>query len=209
VLDGKSFEALASKTRVQLLKSLKKRKKTLTELSSESLLSVSGVKEHLDNLEKAELIRKIDDGHKWKYYELTKKGMAIVSPNLTKVYVLLAISLSIFLYSVFMFGSPFQGAAAPQLVAGGIHEKTAYTTDLDADPTNPVLANSLNESGSAKSESSSLLAASGQRSDDSASELFSISLLAASGLISIACILYIIHSNYGLLGRTPISKLYR
>jgi len=92
VLDRKSFEALAVETRVRILKSLRERRKTLSELAGELKLSVSGVKEHLQVLEDAELVRKMDDGHKWKYYELTKKGGDVVAPRELRVWILLSIS---------------------------------------------------------------------------------------------------------------------
>lgn len=93
VLDRKSFEALAVDSRVKILKSLKQRRKTLSELAKEQKMSVSGVKEHLETLEKVDLIEKIDDGHKWKYYELTKKGKEIIAPREIRVWILLAISI--------------------------------------------------------------------------------------------------------------------
>ncbi|MFH1520446.1 MAG: winged helix-turn-helix domain-containing protein [Candidatus Micrarchaeota archaeon] len=89
VLDRKSFEALAVDSRVRILKSLKQRRKTLSELAKEQKMSISGVKEHLETLEKVNLIKKIDDGHKWKYYELTKKGNEIIGPKEIRVWILL------------------------------------------------------------------------------------------------------------------------
>lgn len=109
VLDRKSFEALAADTRVKILKSLSKRRKTLSELASELKMSVSGIKEHLETLENAELVEKIDDGHKWKYYELTKKGDGIIAPHHKglKIMLLLSISVLIFLSTTFMLFFPF------------------------------------------------------------------------------------------------------
>ncbi len=92
VLDRKSFEALAVDTRIKILKSLKERRKTLSEIAGEQKMSVSGIKEHLETLEKVELIKKIDDGHKWKYYELTRKGSDIVAPKELRVWILLSMS---------------------------------------------------------------------------------------------------------------------
>lgn len=108
VLDRKSFEALAADTRIRIMKSLLKRRKTLSEISEELGMSVSGVKEHLETLEGAELIRKMDDGHKWKYYELTGKGSGIVDPGKkgTRIMVLLSISMVAFLASAFMLALP-------------------------------------------------------------------------------------------------------
>ena len=48
VLDRKSFEALAVDSRVRILKSLKEKRKTLSEISKEQGMSLSGVKEHLE-----------------------------------------------------------------------------------------------------------------------------------------------------------------
>jgi DNA-binding transcriptional ArsR family regulator len=109
VLDRKSFEALAVDTRVRILKSLRERRKTLTEISTEQKMSVSGIKEHLEILENVGLIEKIDDGHKWKYYELTKKGREIVGPKEVKVLILLSTSVVALLASIlFLFSATTQ-----------------------------------------------------------------------------------------------------
>ncbi len=70
-LDRKSFEALAANTRVQILKSLNQRRKTLSELASQLKLSPSTVKEHMVMLQEAQLVEMKDEGRKWKYYELS------------------------------------------------------------------------------------------------------------------------------------------
>ena len=74
--NANTFRALSSPTRLKIIKSLNSRRKTQSELAGELHLHVSTIKEHLDNLVDAELIVQIDDGHKWKYYELTRKGKA-------------------------------------------------------------------------------------------------------------------------------------
>jgi ArsR family transcriptional regulator len=114
VLDRKSFEALAVDTRVKILKSLKQRRKTLTEISKEQNMSVSGIKEHLETLENVGLIEKIDDGHKWKYYELTKKGKEIVTPREVKVLIMLSISLIALIASAFFMFPPTVGLGSVQ-----------------------------------------------------------------------------------------------
>ena len=110
VLDRQSFEALAVDTRVRILKSLRQRRKTLSELAKEQKMSVSGIKEHLETLEKVGLVEKIDDGHKWKYYELTRKGSDIVAPKELRVWILLSISTLALVASMFMLIS-YPGAA--------------------------------------------------------------------------------------------------
>lgn len=92
-LDRKSFEALAGQTRVKILKSLLRRRKTLTELSHELGLSPSTTKEHLDVLVDSELAQQVDEGRKWKYYELTRRGMSIVQPHELKVWIVLGLSI--------------------------------------------------------------------------------------------------------------------
>lgn len=92
-LDVKAFKTLASDSRIGILKSLDKRRKTLTELSKQFGLSASTVKEHMEKLTKAELVRMVDDGHKWKYYELTRKGRQILHPGTGKIWVMLVLAL--------------------------------------------------------------------------------------------------------------------
>jgi DNA-binding transcriptional ArsR family regulator len=92
-LDMKAFKTLASDSRIGILKSLDERRKTLTELSKRFGLSASTVKEHMDKLSEAGLVRLVDDGHKWKYYELTRKGSRILHPGTTKIWVMLAVSI--------------------------------------------------------------------------------------------------------------------
>ncbi len=81
VLDRKTLFALASETRIKILKKLGERRMTLTELSRELGISKTAVKEHLDKLVQAGLVKKVDEGRKWVYYELTEKGRAILHPE--------------------------------------------------------------------------------------------------------------------------------
>ena len=82
VLDEESFKALSSESRVSILKNLKKRRHTLSELSKNLSLGNSTVKEHCDVLRRAELIEQFDEGRKWKYYALTEKGRQVIAPSL-------------------------------------------------------------------------------------------------------------------------------
>lgn len=91
LLDKNSFKALSAETRVNILKELNKRRKTLTELSVSIGLGASTIKEHLQILEEAELIVQVDEGRKWKYYELTKKGKTVLEPQETRIIITLGI----------------------------------------------------------------------------------------------------------------------
>ena len=77
-IDKKTIKALSSDSRVDILKSLVKRRKTPSELSKEMKLATSTIVEHLGYLEKANLVDKIKTGHKWIYYDLTRKGKSLV-----------------------------------------------------------------------------------------------------------------------------------
>ena len=62
-----------------------------SELSFELNLSVPTVKEHLNALEQAGLVERHDEGRKWKYYSLTKKGKAVLQPQETTILLVLGL----------------------------------------------------------------------------------------------------------------------
>ena len=90
-LDKSKLHAISSTTRTKILKALKERRKTLSELSFELKYAPSTMSDHLRILVKSGLIKKVEEGHKWKYYELTLLGKSIGSPEI-KWYVLFGIS---------------------------------------------------------------------------------------------------------------------
>lgn len=91
-LDQRAFKALAGDTRVAVLKSLQERRKTQTELAKELSVSAPTVKDHLEILQSAGLVQEIDDGHKWKYYQLTLKARHLLNPEDRKILILLGAS---------------------------------------------------------------------------------------------------------------------
>jgi DNA-binding transcriptional ArsR family regulator len=116
-LDKRTFEALAMESRIKILKALKERRKTQSELSKELSLAPSTVSEHLEKMLDAGLIARKKDHHKWIYYELTEKGQHILSPQKASVFVF-ALSMTLFLvfigymFVTFTTGS-FRAASAP------------------------------------------------------------------------------------------------
>ncbi|MBI4450362.1 winged helix-turn-helix transcriptional regulator [Candidatus Woesearchaeota archaeon] len=92
VLDQKTFKALAAETRVSILKTLNKRRHTQTELSAVLNMSVPTVKEHLDAMEKAGLVKMADEGRKWKYYDLTEVSRCILEPDRKRLWITLGIT---------------------------------------------------------------------------------------------------------------------
>ncbi len=138
-LDRETFKVLSSDTRIRILKYLNTRRMTLSELSKRLKMSVSTVKEHLDNLAAAGLIVQKDEGHKWKYYELTRKGKNIINPVEKKVFIILGLSVVAFLFSSYGFISKlytvpmFAGAEltrAPPATGGPVGDVAQVTQTL-------------------------------------------------------------------------------
>src|SRR3989338_8884072 len=95
-LDKTAIKSLSSDTRVDILKSLSRRRKMPSEIAKEFGLAPSTVVEHLKILENSSLIKRQDTGHKWIYYELTDKGRNLVEPqNAMKFVVILSLGLII------------------------------------------------------------------------------------------------------------------
>ncbi len=93
-LSGPEFKALASETRAGIIKLLRGRNHTLTEMSKKLKLAAPTVKQHLGILKKADLIEELDEGRKWKYYCLTRKGKNIFLHEAPiNVFIVLGISL--------------------------------------------------------------------------------------------------------------------
>src|SRR5256714_5968794 len=80
-LDQESFRALASDVRVDVLKRLDARRETVTDLSNLLGLSKPTLLEHLEKLQSAGLVKRVDEGRKWIYYELSDKGRKILHPS--------------------------------------------------------------------------------------------------------------------------------
>ncbi len=97
-LDQESFKALASEVRVDILKKLDERRQTVTDLSALLSLSKPTLLEHLEKLQTAGLVKRVDEGRKWIYYELSQKGRKLLHPE--KVAIVLALSTAVALAAV-------------------------------------------------------------------------------------------------------------
>ena len=90
-LDREVFKALASDTRLDILKALDVRQKTVTELAKELELNKATVFEHLEKLEAVGLIQKLDnEDRKWVYWQLTWTGKRLLHPEKITLAVLLS-----------------------------------------------------------------------------------------------------------------------
>lgn len=92
-LDQASFRALASETRIAILRALSEHQMTLTELAERLQISKPGVMKHLELLQEAGLVLREDAERKWIYYRLTTKGERILDPERTRIALALGFSL--------------------------------------------------------------------------------------------------------------------
>lgn len=92
-LDRETFKALASDTRLDILKTLDGKNLGLNEIAKVTNLNKATLHEHLTKLHEAGLIKRNErDGHKWVYYKLTWKGESLLHPENTKIVVLFALT---------------------------------------------------------------------------------------------------------------------
>ncbi len=119
-LDQESFKALASEVRVDILKKLDERRQTVTDLSVLLALSKPTLLEHLEKLQAAGLVKRVDEGRKWIYYELSQKGRKLLHPE--RVAIVLALSSAAVLAAigvVSFFASALGLIASPAMAPGG------------------------------------------------------------------------------------------
>ncbi len=102
-----------SSTKIKILKSLKERRKTLSEISRELKLSKSTVHTHLNDLCEAGFVRRLDDDHKWVYYELTEKAELLLKRHLRRIALIIS-SIASLLASIYMLAKHFMLIAQRQ-----------------------------------------------------------------------------------------------
>ncbi|MCX8158331.1 MAG: winged helix-turn-helix domain-containing protein [Candidatus Diapherotrites archaeon] len=109
-LAEQDIKIISSETRRKILKSLKKRRKTLSELSEELKIKPSSAKEHLDILAKNGFVETIDEGRKWKYFVLTKKAQSLFldeSKDIISITFIFSLSLILIFFSLYLLYTSF------------------------------------------------------------------------------------------------------
>ncbi|MFP4116816.1 MAG: winged helix-turn-helix domain-containing protein [Candidatus Aenigmatarchaeota archaeon] len=136
-LNEETAKVLSSDTRKEIIKLLDERNMTVTELSRKLDLSKSTVHEHLNKLLDAKFVNKLDEeGKKWVYYELTKKGKDVVGNRVKQVLLFASSAVAGVigiqqLYSYFETGYQMKESADPGTMteeATGVAETTAEAT---------------------------------------------------------------------------------
>ena len=93
-LNKEAFKALASETRLGILKNLDGTKMSLSELCTATNLNKATLHEHLKKLIETGIVKKIQrPGHKWVYYTLSWKGESLLHPENTKIVIMFSVAL--------------------------------------------------------------------------------------------------------------------
>ncbi|UCE80461.1 MAG: winged helix-turn-helix transcriptional regulator [Methanobacteriota archaeon] len=79
-LDKKSLFALASDTRLEMLKSLQPKRRTVSQLSEELGIDKGAIHRHLKKMEEGGLVKRYED-HGFVYYGLSWKARDLMTPN--------------------------------------------------------------------------------------------------------------------------------
>src|SRR2546429_1525020 len=108
-LDQASFKALASDVRVGILKRLDVRRETVTDLSNLLSLSKPTLLEHLEKLQSAGLVKRVDEGRKWIYYELSDKGRKILHHERVAITLVLGLAVALAAIGAFLVISASSG----------------------------------------------------------------------------------------------------
>jgi DNA-binding transcriptional ArsR family regulator len=195
-LDADTFRALASSTRLTVLKALDERRKTLTELSRDLALNKATVHEHMQLLTSAGLVRKRDDeGRKWIYYELTWTGQRILHPEATTTFnLLLGLSVAAAGGGVFMLGRALgwwlANASSSELGNSADDGSGAMKTDPGAE-SSPASAQSAPSDGNATQDLAFSAPTDGTVADDSGPSFFDDGGWLALALL-VTCALFLV-----------------
>ena len=135
-LNKKSLFALASDTRLDILRSLQPMRRTVSQLAEALQIDKAAVYRHLKKMEEGELVKKYED-HGFVYYGLTSKARDLMSPNENTRIVILLSSTWIFVAAVvvmLLFAFASQGL-------GGT-SRTQPTSDYEHYSLGPLAAES-------------------------------------------------------------------
>lgn len=125
-LNLNDFKALASETRLDILRALDGKKLNLNDLSTATKLHKMTLHEHLGKLVEAGFVKKNErEGHKWVYYKLSWKGASLLHPENTRIAILFSatfFSLFFCLFSLttYVQTSSYMFAGGPGPIPNGV-----------------------------------------------------------------------------------------
>ena len=131
-LNKDAFKALASDTRLEIIRTLDGKKMSLTDLSAATSLNKATLHEHLAKLQEAGLIKRIQrEGHKWVYYKLSWKGESLLHPENTKIVIVFAAAFTALLAGftqMYFYVSALMQPAQPVLEFGAMNDAPEMET---------------------------------------------------------------------------------
>jgi DNA-binding transcriptional ArsR family regulator len=138
VLDQESFKALASDTRIEILKKLDNTQLTVTDLANAMVVNKSAVHKHLTRLVEAGLVKKKEGERKWVYYTLSLKGAQLLHPERVQIALMLAATAVAVTFGLFQIMGYLSGYGAtvgfasdvPVGSTGGLSGPTASSLDV-------------------------------------------------------------------------------
>jgi DNA-binding transcriptional ArsR family regulator len=133
-LDQESFKALASDTRIEILKRLDVSQMTVTDLANELKVNKSAVYKHLSRLLDAGLVKKLDDNRKWVYYKLSMKGMHLLHPERVQIALMLSAAVLAITLAMSQIYTFIIGSKVVREIPADTGQGTIIVTDLIHDP---------------------------------------------------------------------------
>lgn len=124
-LDKKALLALASDTRLAIMRHLEPMRRTVTQVAEALDIDKAGVHRHLRKLVEGDLVKRVDD-HGFVYYGLSWKGRDLLNPTEnTKIVILLGLSAVLLLGAIlvtFAALTPLPGPATADPYFGGFEQ---------------------------------------------------------------------------------------
>jgi len=133
-LDLNLIKAISSDKRIDILKLLNKGRKTPTDIAKELQLSTPTTLEHLDKLIENDLVKRTDEGRKWKYYSLTNKGELLINSNNSKREIPVRIFITLGIGFLLLFAPLLLYNQMPSLQENTMQERGLLTYDVESEP---------------------------------------------------------------------------
>jgi DNA-binding transcriptional ArsR family regulator len=112
-LDKKALFALASDTRLEILKALQSERRTVSQLAETLGVDKAAVYRHLKKLEEGDFVKREDD-HGFVYYRLSWKARDIISPGEnTRIIVLISASVALLMVAALILIAMSSSGGAP------------------------------------------------------------------------------------------------
>jgi len=99
IIDRETIFSLSSSPRIDILKLLSIQRRTLGELTKITSSSRANIYYHLQKLIDSGLVKTVETGNVWIYYQLTDKGKHLIQPN-DDDQIVLMITTGLILYSI-------------------------------------------------------------------------------------------------------------